>query len=309
MNKTDDWLLMALNQYSVPDFFTIYSLTVHPSLTILYCIVMYLIYKHSQDFSNPYYTLIKALAVADFIINIYMCIFSHITAQFWVSHTVGVAVSLFGVGYSYYASFILNVFIAVNRFFAVVFFAKFKIMMTKNLYYVFVFLSFFIAVGFATPFYVQCIMEAEIGSRFSFYNTGFDMCLGAAHEIALRGPKFSLTLVSLTALLYFITAAVLFKRRKSGSSMLSASYVKDIKLMFQGVILFVLICLILLSGYVTLSDWYILTCLYVTVNPILYLLCDTTLRNYFVKQFYPLKCFSKNSVSSVVTIRAYPGTN
>lgn len=298
------------DQYSMPLYFVIYSFTVHPVLTILYCIVMFLFYKHQGDFSNPYYILVKALACADFVVNIFMGFFSHITAQFWISHSVGTVITFFVIGFGYYGSFILSVFIAVNRFFAVVFYMKFKIMMKNNMYYLCVFLSFSFGLGYAAPFYIMCIIEADVDSRFSFSDTGFGMCSNAYLYMAPREQIFSLSIVSLIALLYLVTAAAHFKRTRE-NTLSSATYVKEIKLMFQGFLLFVLICLSVLSSYVIFSDWYILTCLYVTVNPILYLLFDKTVRNHFFKHFGLLKCFSNNSVSSLnlTTVRVQHVTN
>jgi len=150
----------------------IVSLTVFPFLSILYIVVLYVVYKNkSHDYANPYYTMLFGNGICDIGMLIYT-IYTIIndTAQ---KHVLGKSIDNI-IGYVFYWSLgwygvqIFGVLIASNRLIAIVWNHKYKSIEIKHARY----LVFF---GVLTSLVIPLPIAVDPGFGYlSIFKVGFN---------------------------------------------------------------------------------------------------------------------------------------
>lgn len=230
-------------------------------LLAAYIVVFVAILAHSSDFKNSYYTLIQALALADFY-SLYFVIYRAAFGKTYSGTTMDRVFIFLYQSFAWHNGLHLNVAIGFNRFCAIAFYVQYKEKFT-------VLVSRILA--------LVCLLSAMAMSTYQFFvpanlNTTTDLIIGN-------------TLISIVIFTCIVSTTICFINVRKCSEMTKVSYVREMKMLCQGTIVSAL-----LFG-VEIMYWFPVTELLLKIavmlatglNPIIYLTLDKKLRGRCLK--------------------------
>lgn len=272
---------------------------------IFYCFTFFVYIKYSKLFSNPYYELIKGLAVAD-ILQIVQIIYSSMYGIYinpnFVDTEPGQIVDLLLTVVQYsgtYSAYAFHMSITINRFVAVIFFQRYKQIYTKR--NTIILFAFCITLGFVafSPDLIMKFIHFEPYVRYWFYSS--------PHPFQYIDAVFSrITTVTLVALSSFACCVSWFKLKRMAVGN-RASYKMEIKMLIQSIFIsFMLIVKDFVFSFgghflpVSFSRFlYFASC---ATNPIVILIMDNSMAKFFKTQIGKILCFrSSNSIKQLPT--------
>lgn len=279
--------------------------TLYPFCFSFYCCILYLILSTPSKFRNSYYTLIVGLGISDLSALLYMLygfVYDFVQVAY-LSSTVDKILSM----YLYwvcmqFSTQIYSAFIATNRFCAVTFLTKYKTVFTVKLSLILIGVNMFVSFLIVIP--IQAVFGLRYQSIYKFAGVDFFNLpvslypeLLKLHVFLQFFPAF---LSSYSCILYIFS--VIYSLRKYKTLPTSQkSYVKEMKLMFQGVLIAVVTIATVSIHFVNppallnrMTDF-----VYCSLNPFFYLMMDSSLRKVAKKKFTVAKHLIFRSGSSV----------
>lgn len=266
-------------------------------LNVLYGITVYVINKKSVLFSSSYFTLIKALAVTDFLEIIYdLHLFvNHWFDVYYLGEVCGKYFRLLALIFAWYTNILLHFFIGVNRFCAVVYFQKYKELFSKKVSISVIVISNVYGLFCSIPWVYYCGLT--LTSKPNYNPAEYLLICHPSVEYIYYlldvGVGFA---VFTTVLLSYIAAAIVSVIRLKSFVGSKSAYVREIKMMGQGVILILILGIVLIVYYVPIQGLRInaelVQTFYSSINAIVYLLFDDKLRKH-VNRF--IRCGKKSN--------------
>lgn len=280
---------------------TVIMLTVFPFLFLLYLLIVFIIFKNPNQFRNSYYTLVVGLAVSDFamlLYTIYAFIYDVVGFPYFgrVVDATFSFVLYFVLGW--YSTQIYSVLLATNRFFAIVFFLLYKKTFSVKISLIWIIFCILLSFSLACPMwlYVQFlyIPKYKVGIFYPYTFSG--LFTGEYYTLRKCDEYFSYIVACYIMALYIFCVLYSMVKVKSFQSSSRSSYVKEMKMLFQGLTIGILLCSLSFMHWFTppatlnrMGTW-----LYCALNPVIYLVFDGTLRKLFFKQLTSIK-ISTNS--------------
>lgn len=281
---------------STTTYETVIMLTLFPFLFSLYVFTVCVIVKNPKDFRNSYYTLILGLAASDFamlLYTIYSFIYD-IVGFAYLGRSVDAALSfLLYYVLGWYSTQIYTVLLASNRFFAIVLFLIYKKYFSVKLSLIWI--SCCISVCFtlwcSMLVYVQFLYLPRFKVAHFFPYTISGAYTKEWNMVVKLDECLSYAVACYVMALYSFCLLYSFFKASTFQSASRASYLKEIKILFQGFTIGVMLCLLSFMHwmYPPASLNRIVTWLYCALNPIVYLSFDGTLRQRFFKKLKSLK--------------------
>lgn len=259
-------------------------------MNVLYCIIIYVISKKSTDFNNSYFTLIKALAITNFLEILYdMHLFVYrLVGVYYLGEIFGKYFRLIALIYAWYTNMILHFFIGINRFCAVVCFQNYKQLFSKMITVAAVVISNTYGLLCTMPWVYYCGVTIKSKPNYNpaeyllnchpsveFVYKTLDVCVG-------------FTIFATVLFCYIVAGSISVQRLKFfvGSK---ASYIREIKMMGQGIFLLLFLGIVLLVYYAPLPGMRVnaelFQTFYCSINAIVYLMFDKKLRKH-VRQLF-----------------------
>lgn len=240
-------------------------------LLLLYLFILVVILRDPSDFNSSYYTLVVALALSDFcslLFVIYRALLGKTYYGLPIDNTLVIIYQACGWYYGLY----LNISVALNRFFAVTFFTKYKTIFT---------------IVRARILSVVCFIIAVLhhGSKYVFPNA-----VPYVADLAFGNTVISLVLVSYLAAAIYCMVNL---NHISGSSKIP--YIREIKMLVQGTLISTLLFIVQIMYWFPITDLIlkIVLMLATGLNPVIYLVMDDNLRQ---------KVFKITKLKSVMSV-------
>lgn len=287
--------------------------TVFPCLFTSYLVVLYLMLTNWSEFKNSYYVLILGLSISDLamlLYTLYGYLYDLIGYPYLGSFINTVLSFVFYWVLGTYSTQIYCIFLSTNRFFAVVFFLlyrqKFSMKVSLWLIAINVTCSFAIVSPLLMYFKILYVPKFKVAffeptsrDRNNYCGTYAVAQIG----FTLFDQTFSYLVAGCSMALYlFAVCYSIFKLKSYSNSNLRSSYVKEMKMMFQGFAIGLLLCTATFAHYV--APLYQLSVLsrfanmfFCGLNPVIYLALDRNLRQLLIKKLKSIKQLSFFSTS------------
>lgn len=207
MNNTNNVTAVEGEVYNVSSIWYIIAFIAFAFL-LIYIFVFVIITVYPSDFKNPYYTLVQALALSDFyslFFIIYGALFQYMISGSTLNRIFLFIYQWFGWSNSVHLHFCIG----VNRFCAIVFFAKYKhkFTVTKSL-----------------RLAVACILAGIISICPQF--------LFSRDVTSVIALVYCNVIVSTLIIIYIISTVVCLKIVRKCSDVTKVSYIREMKMLF-----------------------------------------------------------------------------
>lgn len=272
-----------------------FRLVVVPILSILYCIVLYVIWKYPADFKNSYFTFVLALGASDILKIIFVVrnfILDLIGYNFF-PESIENLLLFFENSFGSLLSALLNLFISVNRFCAIVFFKDYQTLFTIKKAKIIILFGMI----FGPPF---CWINFTCTAFYdpTVQNTVYRYCRQSTVKFYyLFLSVFSSILCISVLIIYAVALCFAYKRFKSTSAS-RIVFVREFKMLLHGVFLVVLmICIPVLAAFEsTRTVGAAIFHIYISLNPVIYIIMDSKVRKHVRKLLCPCQT---NEISPV----------
>lgn len=249
-------------------------------LLAAYILVFAVILANPSEFKNSYYTLIQALALADFY-SLYFVIYRAVFGKTYYGSTIDKVFIFLYQSFAWHNGLHLNVAIGFNRFCAIAFFVQYQKYFT---------------VLMARILALICLISAMAISTYQFFvpaglNTITDLIIGN-------------TLISIVIFTCIVSTSICFITVHKCNDMTKVSYVREMKMLFQGTIVSALLFVVEIMYWFPITELLlkIAVMLATGMNPIIYIVLDKKLRDCCIQLLF-------DKVVTIVTSKSHTTTN
>lgn len=270
-------------------------------MSIFYIFVIFVFFRNPNDLSNSYYTILKGLQVADitFMVTLtYNALYLHINLPY-LNLSVGqyfdyIIVSIKNI--CGLVSYSLHFSLAVNRFFAIVFFSTYKHVFTVRKAKALVVINYLFGMIAFGPIMIMKL--------YHFLPYKKSWVLDEIYHDEGLDKTVSSTMATLVILCSTIACFYSYKMRKNVMHK-TTSYKMETKLLIQSLFMAVilLVSVVLFYSGIPLIQARLAVFMYSALNPVVILTMDRTVRNLFRRQLGAwFVCIQPKNVIAPVTV-------
>lgn len=277
MNASSNLTVFCVCNISV--FYWFIQTSVYCPLFIFYIVLLSTIIKFKSAFKNSYYSLILALGIADIVTLLYL-LHGFICCNYGRNY-LGIPfdkfLTYFYNSIGWYGGLYLNLTISLNRFTAIAFFSKYKLIWTSRIVKSLVLFCMVFGVITDLPVFLWApeIYNIEEKGATAIVRTGKVKELMDNINLA-----WSIGLIAILITIYSLTVCLSVFKKKSLTSEKS-KFVTDVKLLIQGIFVGIMLIVAEVAYYFPIfgdSSFLLTSILSAGFNPVIYIALDSKLR-------------------------------
>lgn len=264
---------------TVSPLYWIIGTTICPASIILYCLILYVIRKFPADFKNPYFTIIIGLSIADIVALLY-AIHSFIcclTGSNYLGITIDKVFTFLYAAIGWYGGLHLVMLITINRLVAITMYLRYTSIFTVKVAKILVFIGITLAVLPSIPYPIvgtNIFIIARISPGFVEINQGTENVL---FMDLIYGTAIGVVVIST-----HIICGILCIIKRRGMTSIKAAYTQEIKLLLQGTFIGSMLVVNTVTTFFPIGElsWVIGVILVSGLNPVVYVITDSNLRQH-----------------------------